>query len=257
MLGIFFFLIYLFMAVLGLCLCARAFPSCGKRGPLFMTVCGPLTIVASLVAEHRLQMRRLSSCGSRAQLLRGMWDLPRPGLEPVSTELAGRFSTTAPPGKPFFFFFFLLQAALVASCLRGALPPVDLRAVCLVRAIVRKQNKKNQVAWHFICSFLFKLYIGPIRLNTFPILQIRKQRFRKVEYQVYMASKYQNQGLKSKLKFCLFSLCQTACRIQQMEDIYLCDGRHLYRTSLKGHYYQLYPPTPLKSTKWKICHQGK
>ncbi|KAK8448795.1 hypothetical protein SEVIR_7G103250v4 [Setaria viridis] len=28
-----------------------------------------------------------------------------------------------------------LRAALVASCLRGALPPVDLRAVCLVRAI--------------------------------------------------------------------------------------------------------------------------
>ena len=25
---------------------------------------------------------------------------------------------------------------LVASCLRGALPPVDLRAVCLVRAMV-------------------------------------------------------------------------------------------------------------------------
>ena len=29
-----------------------------------------------------------------------MWDLPRPGLEPVSPALAGRFSTTAPPGKP-------------------------------------------------------------------------------------------------------------------------------------------------------------
>ena len=28
-----------------------------------------------------------------------------------------------------------LRAALVAICLRGALPPVDLRAVCLVRAI--------------------------------------------------------------------------------------------------------------------------
>ena len=26
--------------------------------------------------------------------------LPRPGLEPVSPALAGRFSTTAPPGKP-------------------------------------------------------------------------------------------------------------------------------------------------------------
>ena len=28
-----------------------------------------------------------------------MWDLPRPGLEPVSPPLAGRLSTTAPPGK--------------------------------------------------------------------------------------------------------------------------------------------------------------
>ena len=29
-----------------------------------------------------------------------MWDLPRPGLEPVSPALTGRLSTTAPPGKP-------------------------------------------------------------------------------------------------------------------------------------------------------------
>ena len=85
------------MAVLGLHFCARAFSSCGKWGPLFIMVCGPLTIV---VAEHRLQRRRLSNCGSRAQLLHGTWDLPRPGLEPVSPALAGRFSTTAPPGKP-------------------------------------------------------------------------------------------------------------------------------------------------------------
>ena len=88
------------MAVLGLRFCARAFSSCGKRGPLFIAVRGPLTIAASRVSENRLQTRRLSSCGSRAQLLRGMWDLPRPGLEPVSPALAGRFSTTAPPGKP-------------------------------------------------------------------------------------------------------------------------------------------------------------
>ena len=88
------------MAVLGLRFCARAFSSCRKRGLLFIAVRGPLTIAASLVAEHRLQMRRLSSCGSRAQLLGGLWDLPRPGLEPVSPALAGRLSTTAPPGKP-------------------------------------------------------------------------------------------------------------------------------------------------------------
>ena len=58
--------IYLFLAVLGLRFCARAFSSCGERGPLFIVVRGPLTVAASPVAEHRLQTRRLSSCGSRA-----------------------------------------------------------------------------------------------------------------------------------------------------------------------------------------------
>ena len=89
--------IYLF---LGLCFCARALSSCGKRGPLFIAVRGPLTVAASPFEEHRLQTRRLSNRGSRAQLLRGMWDPPGPGLEPVSPALAGRFLTTAPPGKP-------------------------------------------------------------------------------------------------------------------------------------------------------------
>ena len=100
--------IYLVLAVLGLRFCARAFSSCGKRGPLFIAVRGPLTIVASLVAEHRLQTRRLSNCGSRAQPLCGMWGPPRPGLEPVSPALAGRLSTTAPPGKPWFLFLKLI-----------------------------------------------------------------------------------------------------------------------------------------------------
>ena len=54
------------------------FSSCGSRAP----------------------ERMLSSCGARAQLLRGMWDPPGRGLEPMSPALAGRFSTTAPPGKP-------------------------------------------------------------------------------------------------------------------------------------------------------------
>ena len=44
--------------------------------------------------------RRLSSCGVQAELLCGMWDLPGPGLEPVSTALAGGVLTSAPPGKP-------------------------------------------------------------------------------------------------------------------------------------------------------------
>ena len=93
--------------MLGLRFCARAFSSCGKRGPLFIMVHEALIIAASLVAEHRLQTRRLSNHGSRAQLLHSMWDPPRPGLEPVSPALAGRFSTTAPPGKPCGKYFFV------------------------------------------------------------------------------------------------------------------------------------------------------
>ena len=47
--------IYLFLAVLGLRCCARAFSSCGKRGLLFVAVRGLLIAVASLVVvvEHR------------------------------------------------------------------------------------------------------------------------------------------------------------------------------------------------------------
>ena len=42
------------MAVLGLRFCARAFSSCGKWGPLFITVRGPL------------HYRGLSCCGAQA-----------------------------------------------------------------------------------------------------------------------------------------------------------------------------------------------
>ena len=57
-----------------------------------------LIAVASLVAEHRLQLG-LSSCGARTQWLRGTWDHPGPGTEPVSPALAGRFLSTVPTGK--------------------------------------------------------------------------------------------------------------------------------------------------------------
>ena len=88
------------MAVLGLRFCTRA-SLVAASGGHSSSRCMDLSLSWPLVAEHWLQTRRLSSCGSRAQLVRGMWDLPRPGLEPVSPALAGRFSTTAPPGKPY------------------------------------------------------------------------------------------------------------------------------------------------------------
>jgi hypothetical protein len=38
------------------------------------------------------------------------------------------------------------RADLVASCLRGAFPPVDLRAVCFVRAMAGKRLYRTEVA---------------------------------------------------------------------------------------------------------------
>ena len=46
-----------------------------------------------------------------------MWDLPRPGLEPVSPALAGGFLATAPPGKPPSWPFYLRHLSSVSDAL--------------------------------------------------------------------------------------------------------------------------------------------
>ena len=132
------FYLCIFWAVLDLRCFAQAFSNCGKRGLLFVVVREPLIItVTPLVAEYRLQAHGLhqlwprgsvvgvcgpqcaqtyivvphspSSCGLRAlecwlrgtqvQLLHSMWNLPRPGIQPVSPVVAGRFLSTAPLRK--------------------------------------------------------------------------------------------------------------------------------------------------------------
>ena len=50
----FIYFLFLFLAALGLCCCARAFSGCGQRRLLFVVVHGLLIEVASLVAEHGL-----------------------------------------------------------------------------------------------------------------------------------------------------------------------------------------------------------
>ena len=98
-------LCWVFVSVRGLSLVvASGGHSSSRCGGHSSSRCAGLSLSRPLVAEHRLQTPRLSNCGSRAELLHGMWDLPRPGLEPVSPTLAGRFSTTAPPGKPHVCF---------------------------------------------------------------------------------------------------------------------------------------------------------
>ena len=70
---------------------------------------------ASVVVAHGLSScgsqaleRSLSCCGAWAQLLCSTWDLPGPGIEPVSPVLAGRFLTTVPPGKSLETFKMLI-----------------------------------------------------------------------------------------------------------------------------------------------------
>ena len=128
----YFWLCWVFVSVRGLS------PVAASGGHSSSRCAGLFTIAASLVAEHRLQTCRLSSCGSRDSLLHGMWDLPRPGLEPVSPALAGRFSTTAPPGKPEFW----LLEGNPWECPRTN-PPLILRDNCIQMA-----NKKLTIINH-------------------------------------------------------------------------------------------------------------
>ena len=44
---------HLFLAVLGLCCCLKAFSSCGNQGLHFVAMLGLLIAVVSLVAKHR------------------------------------------------------------------------------------------------------------------------------------------------------------------------------------------------------------
>ena len=55
-------------------------------------------------------------------MLRSMWDLPGPGLEPRSPALAGGFLTTAPPGKSLSYFFFFFWLCWVFVSARGLSP---------------------------------------------------------------------------------------------------------------------------------------
>ena len=95
------------------------FSGCGGWRLLSTVVLSLLTAAASLFAEHGLWGSR--SCSSVVvahglQLLRGLWELPRPGIKPTSSTMAGRIFTTEPPGKPSSFWF--LSMPLVINSAR-------------------------------------------------------------------------------------------------------------------------------------------
>ena len=116
-----FYNMYLFLLVLGLCCYLKAFPSCREWGYSLLP-CGFLIVMAShcVVVELGPQgtwasvviVCGLGSCGlwalesglchrgARAWLLRSMWVLPRPGIEPMSPASVGRFLPLDHQGSP-------------------------------------------------------------------------------------------------------------------------------------------------------------
>ena len=88
------------MVVLGLRFCVRAFSSCGKWGPLFIAVRGPLLLRStdSRSTDSRCAGSVIVAHGPSRSVACGI--LPDQGSNLCPPALAGRFSTTAPPGKP-------------------------------------------------------------------------------------------------------------------------------------------------------------
>ena len=88
-----------------------SFSSGGEWGLLFITMLRLLIVVAfwlqgrgfrrvgfSSCSSRTLELG-LRSCGTQAWLLHVVWNLPRPGTEPVFPPLAGRSLPTEPPEK--------------------------------------------------------------------------------------------------------------------------------------------------------------
>ena len=77
-----------------------------------------------------------------------MGDLPRPGLEPVSPALAGRFLTTAPPGKPYFLYgecFLWLKKSLLPQ------GPEDIFMFYSRNLIVLSFTFRLMTIWNGVC----------------------------------------------------------------------------------------------------------
>ena len=130
----------------------RLFCSCGERGLLSsrgaqashcsgFSRCRARALGdwASVVVTHGLRScssqaleHGLSGYGAQAYLLRGTWDLSRPGIEPISPALAGGFFTTEPPAKPDLGFlwhstplsrYFVLSYMCIQLCWKASISP--------------------------------------------------------------------------------------------------------------------------------------
>ena len=115
--------------------------SCGPRA----LGCSDFSSRSSQALEHWL-----NSCGTGAQLLGGMWDPPRLGIESMSPALVGGFFTTEPPGKPTL---------------------LNLKQNCIINILIFWWLYSVQMLSFLIpCIFILKIYLN-LGDNCFTMLR--------------------------------------------------------------------------------------
>ena len=113
-----------FLAALGLRRCVWAFSSCVERGYSSLWCTGSSLLWLLMLRSTGSRRAGFSSCAAQVWLLCSMWDLPGPGLEPVSPALSPRTN---------FKYKTIQGASLVAQWLRICLLLQGTRVRALVR----------------------------------------------------------------------------------------------------------------------------
>ena len=96
-----------------------------------------------------------------------MWDLPGPGLKPVSPALAGGFLTTAPPGKSHSFLLrringtFDSLTATNENSIAHVSTPLHLLSEPLLYDMF-PQEEAEALIFHFIFKFLFIYFLAAL-----------------------------------------------------------------------------------------------
>ena len=118
---------------------------------VFVAVCGLSPVAASggssLVAFGGLPIAVASPAAVVAWGPLGMWDLPRPGIEPMSPALAGRFLTIGSPRRPGTGFLNSTQSLLLIPVMSPAEDPLASYGVTCPRL--------SQSLWPRVTSKLF------------------------------------------------------------------------------------------------------
>ena len=144
-------------AALGLCCYVRAFSSCSEWGHSpwsaqtshcsGFSCCQAQAVGVCTDGSTLSHCSRLRNCSRQAfehriRSSQGMWNLPGPGVQPVSPALAGRFLSTAAPGKSWALTFLSSQVSPVRGAileLRLYYPLLKIRGVgCQVCGEVRR-----------------------------------------------------------------------------------------------------------------------